>query len=141
MAVWRRAFDLLSPRGRFVVDVTMPDIRMYAASLETPPSALLEIDLDRRDASDDERLIRSKTTTYDAFGQRASIRFIYDKFKKDRPVDRYVSDFDSYVYFPGELRLLFLHTGFEVEAVWADYAFREPRARSREIVMVGMRPA
>jgi SAM-dependent methyltransferase len=139
LAVWRRACQHLAPGGRFIVDVTMPDIRMYAASLESPPRALVEIDLDRRDESSGERLLRSKTTTYDAFTQRASIRFIYDKFAHNRPVDRYVSDFESYVYSPSELRLLFMCTGFDVEAVWADYRFREPRSGSREIIMVGRR--
>jgi SAM-dependent methyltransferase len=139
LAVWQRARAHLATGGRLVVDVTMPDIRMFAASLESPPRALVEIDRDQRDASGDERLVRSRTTTYDAFEQRASIRFLYDKFRKDQPVDRYVSDFESYVYFPGELRLLFMHTGFTVEAVWADYTFRQPRARAREIVMMGVR--
>ena len=42
LAVWRRAHALLAPGGRFVIDVTMPDIRVFAASLETPPRALIE---------------------------------------------------------------------------------------------------
>ena len=141
LAVWRRAHALLAPGGRFVIDVTMPDIRVFAASLETPPRALVEIDRDQRDPSGDERLVRSRTTTYDALEQRTHVRFLYDKFRKDRPVDRYVSDFDGYVYFPGELRLLFMHTGFAVEAVWSDYTFHAPRARARELVMMGTKLA
>jgi SAM-dependent methyltransferase len=137
LAVWRRAHALLEPGGRFVVDVTMPDIRMFAASLETPPRALVEIDLDRHDATTGERLVRSRTTTYDSYAQRARIRFLYDKFRDGAPVDRYISDFESYVYFASELRLLFMHTQFEIEAFWGDYRFREPRAGDREIVVVG----
>jgi SAM-dependent methyltransferase len=136
LAVWRRVHQLLSPGGWFVVDVTMPDIRMFAASLETPPRALLEIDVDRFDADRQERLVRSRTTVYDAYEQRAQIRFLYDKFRKGQPVDRYISDFESYVYFPSELRLLFLHTGFVVRDVHGDYRFRPPRTGVRELVMM-----
>jgi SAM-dependent methyltransferase len=140
LAVWRRAFDHLSPGGRFVVDVTMPNLHTFATSLETPHRSLVEVDLDSRDATGDGRLMRSRTTIYDAFEQRATIRFLYDKFERDRLVERYVSDFDSHVYFPDELRLLFMCTGFEIESMWADFAFRAPCSRSREIIIVGARP-
>ena len=51
--------------------------------------------------------------------------------------DRYVSDFDSHVYFPRELELLFLHTGFTVETTWGSYSDRPLRASSRVMLMVG----
>jgi SAM-dependent methyltransferase len=136
LAVWRRVHRLLSPRGWFAVDVTMPDIRIFASSLETPPRALVEIDVDRFDADSQERLVRSRTTVYDAYEQRARIRFMYDKFRKGRPVDRYISDFESYVYFPNEMRLLFMHTGFVVHDVYGDYRLRPPRPGVRELVML-----
>ncbi len=140
LTVWRRAFALLVPGGRFVVDVTMPNLRAFADSLQTPPRALLEVDLDSSDASTGRRLVRYKTTTFDLVEQRATIRFFYDRFEGDDH-DRYLSDFESHVYFPRELRLLFLHTGFAIDAVWADYRFAQPRSSSREIVIVGTRPA
>lgn len=140
LVVWRRAYDHLEGGGRFIVDVTMPDIRTFAASLETPPRALVELDVDSQNEQSTERLIRSKTTSYDAWQQRAKVTFLYDKFRRDQPVDRYVSDFESHVYYPDELQLLFRLTGFEVEQVWSDYTFRPAHARSREIVMVGRRP-
>jgi len=139
LQVWRNAHAQLAPGGRFVIDVTMPDLRTFASSLETPPRALLEIDTDREDPETKERLIRSKSTTYDNFHQRAKVTFLYDKFKEDRPVDRYVSDFESHVYYPAELQLLFLHTGFEIELVWADFSTRPPDRRTRDIVFVGKR--
>jgi hypothetical protein len=73
---------------------------------------------------------------YDAYEHRAQIRFLYDKFKKGSPVDRYISDFESYVYFPSELRLLFMHTGFIVQDVYGDYRPRPPRTGVRELVMI-----
>lgn len=135
--VWRNARRLLSPGGRLIIDITMPDIRTFSASLETPPRALLEIDSDREDDSTHERLIRSKTTRYDPYRQRAKVTFVYDKFQAERPVDRYVSDFESHVYYPGELELLFLYTGFTIEHVWSDFSAKSPHARTRELVMVG----
>jgi SAM-dependent methyltransferase len=137
LQVWRNARRLLSPGGRFVIDITMPDIRSFGSSLETPPRALLEIDSDREDDSTGERLIRSKTTRYDPYRQRAKVTFVYDKFQAERPVDRYVSDFESHVYYPAELELLFLHTGFTIEHVWADFSPKPPGSRTRELVMVG----
>jgi SAM-dependent methyltransferase len=140
LAVWRNAFTHLVPGGRFVVDVTMPDLAAYAESLRTPPRALTELDLDQVDPSSGERLVRHRTTRFDLHSQHAEIRFLYDKFSGGQHISRYLSDFSSHVYFPRELHLLYLHTGFEVEAVWADYTFQPPGPGTREIVMCGARP-
>lgn len=140
LAAWRRAYGNLRPGGRFVIDITMPNIRAFAESLQTPPRALLEVDSDTTDPETGRRLVRYRATSFDAWQQRATIRFFYDRFEDNRH-ERYVSDFESHVYFPDELRLLFLHAGFEMEAVYGDYRFREPRSASREVVMVGRRGA
>lgn len=137
LQVWRNARRLLSTGGRFVIDITMPDIRTFSSSLETPPRALVEIDGDREDEHTRERLIRSKTTRYDPYRQLARVTFVYDKFQADRPVDRYVSDFESHVYYPAELELLFLYTGFTIEHVWSDFSLKAPNPRTRELVIVG----
>mgnify|MGYP001352853243 CR=1 FL=1 len=80
--------------------------------------------MDQQDPTTRTRLIRQKTTRFDMFTQRADIQFLYDKFENGAHVSRYVSDFASHIYFPRELTLLYLHAGFNVEAVWADYTFR-----------------
>jgi trans-aconitate methyltransferase len=139
LAVWRRAYDHLETGGRFVIDITMPDFGACAESLRTPPRALTEVDLDQTDADTQIRLIRQRTLRFDVLEQRADIQFLYDKFEGGRHVSRYVSDFTSHVYFPRELTLLYLYSGFEVEAVWGDYAFRHATSRSREVVMMGVR--
>src|SRR5262245_44674775 len=140
LAFWRRAHANLAGGGRFAVDVAMPDFAAYAESMRRPPRALVEID---RDTSDDEgrRLLRYKTTVYAPHEQRASIRFLYDKFTAGDPADRWVSDFESHVYFPRELELLFRHTGFAVEATYGDYRFQPPRASTRALVVVGRKPS
>jgi SAM-dependent methyltransferase len=140
LAVWSRAHANLVPGGRFVVDVAMPDLAVLAESMRQPARALVEID---SDTADDEgrRLVRYRTTDYAPLEQRASIRFLYDKFAGER-AERWVSDFESHVYFPRELELLYRQTGFVVEATYGDYRFRTPRPSPRALVLVGRtRPA
>src|ERR671910_499409 len=48
IAAWRCARDGLGDGGRFVVDLTMPNLAAYADSLQTPPRTLVEIDCDTR---------------------------------------------------------------------------------------------
>ena len=140
VATWQRTFDNLAPGGRFVADLTMPDLPGYAESMQTPPRTLVEIDVDTRDPRTGTRLLRYKTTRYLAHEQRARIRFLYDRFPEDAGVDRYVSDFDCHVYYPREVELLFLLTGFTVESRWGDYALRPLRSTSRQLIVVGQRP-
>jgi hypothetical protein len=140
VATWRSAFDNLVPGGRFVVDVTMPDLAAFADSMQTPPRAVVELDIDARDPRSGTRLLRYKTTRYRPHLQRAEIRFLYDKFPVDSEIDRYVSDFKCHVYYPRELELLFRLTGFSCEAWFGDYAMRRPRSLSRQLIGVGRKP-
>lgn len=141
IAAWRCAWDGLAEGGRFVVDLTMPDLATYADSMQTPPRAFVEIDIDTRDPETGTRLLRYKTTQYLPHEQRAAIRFVYDKFPASREVDRYVSDFDCHVYHPREVELLFRLTGFSIEAWFGDYAMRRLRPSSRQLIGVGVKRA
>jgi SAM-dependent methyltransferase len=141
LALWTNAFDQLEPGGRFVVDITVPDLSAYAESLRTPPRAVTETDLDQTDPETGERLIRQRTMRFDLIEQQADIQFLYDRFSRDAYVERYVSDFACHVFFPRELQLLYRLAGFAMEAVWADYTFQPPRAGTREMVLVGRKPA
>jgi SAM-dependent methyltransferase len=140
LTAWRRAFDNLAPGGRFVVDLTMPDVTAYADSLRTPPRTPVEIDIDTEDEETGERLLRYKTTRYLPHDQRAEIRFIYDKLAPDGRVDRYVSDFTQHVYYPREVELLFRMTGFEIAHLYGDYARTPLKPTSRALIAVGRRP-
>src|SRR5829696_5102244 len=44
IAAWRCAWDSLADGGRFVVDLTMPDLAVYADSMQTRPRTFVEID-------------------------------------------------------------------------------------------------
>lgn len=140
VAAWSRARRNLAAGGRFVADLTMPNLAAYAESMQTPPRTLLEIDIDTRDPLTGTRLLRYKTTRYMPQDQRAEIRFLYDKFPNGEEVDRYVSDFDCHVYYPREVELLFRLTGFEVERRFGDYAMRPLRGRSPQLIVVGRVP-
>jgi len=139
IAAWRCAWQGLREGGRFVVDLTMPDLAAYADSLQVPPRTYVEIDIDARDPDSGARLLRYKTTRYLAHEQRAEIRFLYDKFPDSSSVDRYVSDFDCHVYYPREVELLFRLTGFRVEAWFGDYSMRRLRTSSRQLIGVGVK--
>lgn len=137
LQLWASVRSSLCPGGRFVADVTMPNLPAFADSLQTPPRALVERDIDSETADGTRRLLRYKTTVYDAHRQRARVHFLYDRFQDDARADRYVSDFESHVYFPRELELLFRISGFTVEATFGDYCFGPLRSHSRTLVMVG----
>lgn len=141
LAAWNCAGDNLVPGGRFVVDVTMADLSSYANSLRSPPRELVEIDLDTFDAETRTRLIRYKTTRYLAHEQKARIRFLYDKYVGNAPPERSVSDFESHVYYPQEIHLLYRHTGFTVETVYGDYRGRPLAPSSPQMIFSGVKPA
>jgi hypothetical protein len=140
LATWRCAYGNLAPGGRFVVDVTMADLSAYADSFRSPPRELVEVDLDTLNEAADTRLLRYKTTRYLANEQRARIRFIYDKVVGGAQPERSFSDFESHVYYPREMQLLFLITGFEIEHVYGDYRGRPLRTDSKQMIFSGIRP-
>jgi SAM-dependent methyltransferase len=139
--VWRRAFQNLAPGGRFVVETVMPNFSAYADSFANPPRTIVEIDRDVTDEPRKIRLVRRRTVTYVPYEQRAQIRFLYEKYRRKSLIECYIDDFESHVYFPRELRLLFLHTGFEIEDFFGDYNRRPLRPSSQMMIMIGRKPA
>jgi SAM-dependent methyltransferase len=139
IAVWKCAHRNLEAGGRFVVEVTMPNMAAFADSFSIPARTPLEVDVDNYDETDGTRLIRKKTTQYLSHEQRAQIRFMYEKYRHGRAVESYIDDFTSHVFFPRELNLLFIHSGFEVETTYGDYRGRPLQSDSRLIIMTGRR--
>jgi SAM-dependent methyltransferase len=139
IAVFKRCYANLNSGGRFVVEVNMPNMAAYADSFSVPPRTPLEIDLDRTDDGDGTRLIRRKTTRYASDRQLAEIRFLYEKYQHGRAVESYIDDFQSHVFFPRELALLFVHTGFVIERTLGDYRSRALAPNSPLIIMIGQR--
>lgn len=139
LAAWRQAHANLAPGGRFIADLTMPNLPVYAESMQTPPRTTLEIDVDTSDPETGARLLRYKTTRYFPHEQRAEIRFLYDKFSEGGPPDRYISDFTSHVYYPREVELLYRLGGFRVEARCGDYQGRPLKSSSRQLIFFGIK--
>ena len=140
LSIWERARKNLSPGGRFVVETTMPNFGAYADSFASPPRTIVEIDRDVFDKKTRTRLLRHRTVTYMPAEQRAQIRFVYEKYRGKNAVEKYLDDFESHVFFPRELKLIFMHAGFEIESVYGDYARRELRSLSRQMIMIGRKP-
>jgi hypothetical protein len=64
---------------------------------------------------------------------------MYEKYQHRRGVETFLDDVESHVFFPRELRLLFSHTGFEVEEMLGDYRGKALRAGSPVMIMIGWR--
>jgi SAM-dependent methyltransferase len=139
LAVWRVCHDNLRPGGRFLVEVNMPNMASFADSFSVPPRTPVEIDIDNLDESDNTRLIRRKTTRYLSHEQLAQIRFIYEKYQDGRGIETYIDAFAGHVFFPRELRLLFLSTEYEIEQTFGDYRERPLKPDSPLIIMIGRR--
>jgi ubiquinone/menaquinone biosynthesis C-methylase UbiE len=139
IATWRQCYENLTTGGRFIVETNMPNMDIFADSFRVPPRTPIELDLDTFDQRDGTRLIRRKTTHYVSDEQCAEIRFLYEKYQHGRPIDNFIDDFKSHVFFPRELRLLFMLTGFEVEETFGDYQGRLLKSQSPMIIMVGRR--
>jgi ubiquinone/menaquinone biosynthesis C-methylase UbiE len=137
LAVWNQCRRNLRPGGRFVVEIPMPNMATFADSFNVPPRALVEIDIDKWDQADGVRFIRRKTSRYLSDEQCAQTRFFYEKYRNGRAVDGYIDDFAGHVFFPRELQLLFIHTGFEVEQTFGDYKGRPLKPNSPLIIMIG----
>jgi ubiquinone/menaquinone biosynthesis C-methylase UbiE len=137
LAAWRCAYAQLVPGGRFVVDIFMPVIKQLIDGVYHPP-------VDGHRAPDGARLAaESETRHYDAISQtqrlQRTTRYTFDD--PARP-DRQTSfGIDIHMYFPRELQLLFLHTGFEIVAAYGDYHRRPLGPGATRQILVGQRPA
>ena len=63
-----------------------------------------------------------------------------NRFDQRALAERLVTDFANHVYFPAELELLFLSTGFEIAQQYGDYRFVRVDRTSPYVVTVARRP-
>jgi ubiquinone/menaquinone biosynthesis C-methylase UbiE len=141
LAAWRCSYANLTSGGRFVVAEMMANLPVLAESMQIPPRVALEMDADRADSRTGNRLLRYRTTRYHAHTQSATVHFLYDQFSdgsSDRP-ERFLSDYESHVYFPRELQLLFIASGFGIESTWGSYDEKRLRHTSRQLIICGKR--
>lgn len=137
LAAWRCAYDQLAPGGRFVVDLFIPSIKQLIDGVYHPPA-------DEHRAPDGSRLIAEREERhYDSFSQTQRLQRA-TRYRFDDPAtpDRETHhDIDIHMYFPRELHLLFLHSGFEIAAAYGGYHRRPLGPGSTRQIIIGQRPA
>jgi SAM-dependent methyltransferase len=134
---FRSTYEHLAPGGRFVVDTFLPDIDYLSDALNRPSTVYLEDEVESPD--NDFTMMLYTTRSYDTIEQTQHITYVHEKFLTTGENERYFSKLDMHVFFPRELQMLFLATGFRVEAIYGDYAWKPFGHGTRQIV-VGYKP-
>lgn len=136
LAAWRCAYAQLAPGGRFVVDLFIPSIKQLVDGVYHPPA-------DEHRAPDGSRLVAEREERhYDTSSQtqrlQRATRYAFDD--PARPERETYYEIDIHMYFPRELRLLFLHSGFELAAAYGDYHRRPFGPGATRQILIGQRP-
>jgi SAM-dependent methyltransferase len=125
--------DHLAPGGRFVVDTFLPDIDYLSDALNRPSHVYLEDEIEAPDGEFTMLLYTSRK--YDPFEQLQHITWTHEKFFQSGDNERYLTKLDMHVFFPRELQLLFLATGFSIEAIYGGYDWKPFGKGTRQIVV------
>jgi SAM-dependent methyltransferase len=134
---FRATFDHLAPGGRFVVDVFVPDIDYLSDALNRPSNVYLEDEIE--DPNGEFTMLIYSTRKYDSYEQNQHLTWTHERFMHSGENERYFSHLDMHQFFPRELQLLFLASGFQVEAIYGDYDWKPFGQGTRQIV-VGRKP-
>lgn len=139
---WATAFRLLRPGGVFVLDVRVPDLATLAEAQRVRPRTFVDLDIDVARGANGRggRLLRYTSTSYEPHTQRADVRLLYDRFDGGALAERMVTDFASHVYFPAELELLFVTSGFQIARQFGDYRFVGVDRGSPYMITMARRP-
>lgn len=137
LAAFRTTYDHLAPGGRFVVDMFLPDIDYLSDALNRPSHVYLEEEINA--PNDEFTMLLYTTRRYDTFEQTQHITWIHEKFFQTGETERYLTRLDMHVFFPRELQLLFLSTGFQIDAIYGDYQWK-PFGRGTRQIVIGRKP-
>ena len=133
LAAFKNTYDHLAPDGRFVVDTFLPDIDYLSDALNRPSHVYLE---DEIEAPDDEfTMLLYTSRKYDPIEQLQHILWTHEKFFQTGENERYLTRLDMHVFFPRELQLLFLASGFSIEAIYGSYDWKPFGRGTRQIVV------
>lgn len=132
LSAFTHTYDHLAPDGRFVVDVALPDIDYLSNALNRPSHVYLE---DEIEAPDDFTMLLYSSRRYDVIEQLQHIIWTHEKFFTGGEHERYLTRLDMHIFFPRELQLLFLASGFHIEAIYGDYDWRPFGHGTRQIVV------
>ena len=133
VAAFENTHEHLAPGGRFVIDTFLPDIDYLSDALNKPSNVYLEDELE----APDERftLLLYTSRKYDPFEQLQHITWTHEKFFQNGDNERYMSKLDMHMFFPRELQLLFLTTGFAIEAIYGSYDWKPFGKGTRQIIV------
>ncbi len=138
LATFRCTHQHLAPGGRFIVDVLLPDLDYLSAALNRPTQVYLEDELD--DPESESTLLLYSSRKYDPCAQLEHMVWIHEKFFESGEHERYLTRLDLHMYFPRELQLLFIASGFTIEAIYGDYD-RRPFGKGTRQIVIGSKSA
>ncbi|HET9999421.1 MAG TPA: class I SAM-dependent methyltransferase [Ktedonobacteraceae bacterium] len=132
LEAFRNTCDHLAPGGRFVVDVFVPDIDYLSDALNHPSHVYVE---DEIEVPDEFTMLLYTSRKYDTSEQLEHILWTHEKFFENGEHERYLSRLDMHIFFPRELQLLFLATGFSIDAIYGGYDWKPFGKGTRQIVV------
>ncbi len=130
---FKNTYDHLAPSGRFVVDTFLPDIDYLSDALNRPSNVYLEDEIES--GGNEFTMLLYTSRKYDPFEQLQHIIWTHEKFFETGENERYLTKLDMHVFFPRELQLLFLATGFSIEAIYGGYDWKPFGKGTRQIVV------
>lgn len=119
----------LATRGRFALDVLMPDL----GSLRRDPARVYHC-RPVFDPTDGKRHAYGETYAYDAVQQVQHVNMLFQQL--DRPENERTTPLSLRCYFPEELRALLHYNGFSVTARYGDFAGRPLTSSSENQILV-----
>ncbi len=130
---FRATYEHLTLDGRFVVDTFLPDIDYLSDALNRPSHVYLEDEIEA--PAGEFTMLLYTMRKYDPFEQGQHITWIHEKFFQSGENERYLSRLDMHIFFPRELQMLFLATGFAIEAIYGGYDWKPFGHGTRQIVV------
>src|SRR6266849_5432494 len=130
---FKNTYDHLAAGGRFVVDIYLPDIDYLSDALNRPSHVYLEDEIEA--PSNEFTMLIYSSRKYDPFEQLQHIALTHEKFFETGENERYLTRLDTHIFFPRELQLLFLATGFAIEAIYGGYDWKPFGQGTRQIVV------
>lgn len=133
LSAFKTTYEHLAPGGRFVVDTFLPDLDYLSDALNRPSHVYMEDEI--ADPDEEFTMLLYTSRRYDPFEQLQHINWTHEKFFQTGENERYLTKLDMHVFFPRELQLLFLATGFSVEAIYGSYDWKPFGKGTRQLVV------
>ncbi len=126
-------YEIEQQLDAFRKDIFLPDIDYLSDALNRPSQVYLE---DEITAPEDEfTMLLYTTRRYDQIEQLQHITWTHEKFFETGENERYLTKLDMHMFFPRELQLLFLASGFSIEAIYGGYDWKPFGKGTRQIVV------